>query len=82
MSISASEIKELCFLPFEKQIVIISVKNETGIISGYNLGLELLWSLNAADLELVASDRKRRAIENISDLQPKIPKDAVFCMPI
>ena len=62
--------------------MIISVKSETDILSGYNLGLELIWSLNAADLELIASDRKRRAIENIYDLQPKIPKDAVLCMPI
>lgn len=78
-SIPFSGITSLCYLPFERQIIITSTENENDIVFGYSLSLDMAWSLKSAYLEMVAIDRKLRSTENKSDAQQQTAKDLSFC---
>lgn len=62
--------------------MITSIEEGNDLILGFTLSLEILWSLRATSMEMVATDRKRRAIENKPDLQQKTSQDPSFCIMI
>lgn len=55
-------------------------EKDQDFLFGYSLAFETLWSLTSSCLEMVAMDRKRRALENKTEAQQKSPVDRSFCI--